>query len=540
MSRASRASAEPFIPAERFAALTRDYQAKLAMLWQAVATATPGAPLPEVAPLPTHDPRFRARAWRDSPFHSLLAQAYLLHGEYLMALADNAVLPDAERKRLKFLTRQYVDAIAPSNFPATNPDVLARALATDGASFIAGAANLAADIGRGRIRMSDENAFAVGRNLAVTPGSVVYRNELIELIQYRPATPSVHARPLLIVPPCINKYYILDLSPSNSFVRHCVGQGHTTFIISWRNIPPALARLTWDDYLEQGVLEALRVAGAIGGKPVNALGFCVGGTLLACALAVLAARNDRSVHSATFLTTMLDFDDPGEIGVYVTREFLAAREPALLAGQRLHGSELATAFATLRANDLVWNYVVNNYLKGETPPAFDLLYWNGDAANLPGPMYAFYLRELYLGNRLREPGALTMLGERIDLHRLTLPVYVLASRDDHIVPWRSAFRTIGLVGGDAAFTLAASGHIAGVVSPPSTAKRNHWVGSARTADPDAWLAQARSVPGSWWTDWTAWLAPHAGERKPAPVVQGNATLPPLEAAPGRYVTERVD
>jgi polyhydroxyalkanoate synthase len=404
---------------------------------------------------------------------------------------------------------------------------------------MAGARNLLADVGRGRISMSDESAFAVGRNLAVTPGSVVFRNDLIELIQYAPVTPTVHARPLVIVPPCINKYYILDLSPANSFVRHCVEQGHTTFIVSWRNIPPALAHLTWDDYLEQGVLAAIRVAQAIGdGARVNALGFCVGGTLLACALAVLGARNRRPVHSATFLTTMLDFADPGEIGVYVTREFLAAREPALRAGQRLHGSELATAFATLRANDLVWNYVVNNYLLGETPPAFDLLYWNADSANLPGPMYAFYLRELYLENRLRGRGALTMLGERVDLSRIDMPVYVLASRDDHIVPWRSAFATAALVAGEASFTLAASGHIAGVVNPPAAGKRNHWIGPL-TGDPDQWLARAQSVPGSWWPHWIAWLAPLAGPRRPAPAAQGDARHPPLDPAPGRYVTEPV-
>ena len=270
-------------------------------------------------------------------------------------------------------------------------------------SFAQGIVNLAGDLGKGRISMSDERAFEIGRNLAVTPGHVVYRNELIELIQYAPTTARVHRRPLVIVPPCINKYYILDLQPSNSFVRWAVGQGHTVFIISWRNIPPQLGSLTWDDYLEEGVLKALGVAREISRSPtVNALGFCVGGTLLACALAVLAARRERSVESATFLTTMLDFADPGEIGVYVSREFLAAREPALQGGERVHGAELAGAFASLRANELVWNYVVRNYLKGETPPAFDLLHWNGDSANLPGPMYVYYLRNLYLDNRLIE------------------------------------------------------------------------------------------------------------------------------------------
>ena len=530
----------PLVPPDRFASITRDYQAKIAALWNAAASTPPGAPFPEIVPYPANDRRFRGAAWRSSPYHSLLLQAYLLHAAYLTELAENAALPDAQRKQLQFMTRQYVDALAPTNFPATNPEVIERAIATDGASLVAGAANLLADIGRGRISMSDGAAFEVGRNLATTPGSVVFRNDLIELIQYAPSTQTVHSRPLVIVPPCINKYYVLDLGPSNSFVRHAVSQGHTTFIVSWRNIPPELGHLTWDDYLEHGVLQAFDVACSIGrSRTVNALGFCVGGTLLASALAVLAARNEATVASATFLTTMLDFDDPGDIGVYVSREFLAAREPALLAGQRLRGTELATAFATLHANDLVWHYVVNNYLKGETPAPFDVLHWNGDSANLPGPMYAFYLSELYLNNRLREPGALTMLGERIDLSSIDMPTYVVATRDDHIVPWRSAYRTIGLVSGNATFTLGASGHIAGVVNPVEPGKRNHWVSARLTQDPDDWLAHADSVAGSWWMSWSGWLAPHAGKRRKAPANPGNAQFPPLDAAPGRYVTEQV-
>jgi polyhydroxyalkanoate synthase len=388
--------------------------------------------------------------------------------------------------------------------------------------------------------MTDEQAFGVGRNLAVTPGSVVYRNALIELIQYDATTPRVYRRPLVFVPPCINKYYILDLRPENSLVRHAVAQGHTVFIVSWRNIPPELGHLTWDDYLESGVLQALSVAREIGGsKDVNALGFCVGGTLLASALAVLAARKDASVASATLLTTMLDFDEPGEIGVYVSRELLAAREPQLLAGQRVHGSELANAFASLRANELVWNYVVGNYLKGETPPAFDLLYWNGDSANLPGPMYVYYLRNMYLDNRLREAGALTMAGEAVDLQRVSIPIYVYASRDDHIVPWRAAYRTVALVGGDVSFVLGASGHIAGVINPPAANRRNYWANELLTDVPDDWLDRARSVPGSWWSHWARWLAARGGAQRPAPPRTGSAAYPPMEPAPGTYVRAAV-
>jgi polyhydroxyalkanoate synthase len=296
--------------------------------------------------------------------------------------------------------------------------------------------------------------------------------------------------------------------------------------------------LTWDDYLEQGVLTALRLAGEMAGsKKINALGFCVGGTLLACALAVAAARGDRSVASLTLLTTMLDFEDPGDIGVYISREFLAAREPALMSGQRIHGAELASAFASLRANELVWNYVVNNYLKGETPPAFDLLHWNGDSADLPGPMFAEYLRNFYLDNKLREGGALTMAGERIDLAKVAMPACIVASRDDHIVPWRSAYRSTRLLGGEKTFVLGASGHIAGVVNPPAKNRRNYWTNADLPESADDWLARAATHPGSWWAHWAAWLARHAGAWRPAPQAAGDSRHAPIEPAPGRYVRE---
>ena len=482
------------------------------------------------------DRRFSSAAWREQPYFAWLRDAYLLYAEYLTSVAALARLPPEEKRRLEFSVRQFVDAIAPTNFPATNPDVLERAVETEGTSVLEGLRNFIGDVGKGRITMSDESAFEVGRNLAVTPGSVVLRNPLIELIQYDATTPSVAKRPLLMVPPCINKYYILDLTPANSFVRHAVDQGHTVFMISWRNVPGDLGTLTWDDYLEQGVLAALAAAKAITGSPrVNTLGFCVGGTILASALAVLAARGDATASSATFLTTMLDFADPGDIGVYVSQQILAAREPALMAGQRVHGSELAGAFASLRPNDLVWNYVVNNYFKGRKPPAFDLLYWNGDSANLPGPMYVYYIKEMYLGNRLREHGALTMLGEPIDLANIKAPAYVYASREDHIVPWRSAYRTLGLVGGETQFVLGASGHIAGVVNPPQSGKRNYWTHAAKPASADDWLERATSHAGSWWPHWYRWLEHHKGGERDAPTGTGNADHPPLDAAPGTYV-----
>jgi len=308
------------------------------------------------------------------------------------------------------------------------------------------------------------------------------------------------------------------------------------FVVSWRNISPQLGKLTWDDYIESGAITALEIAAQItASKTVNALGFCVGGTILACALAAVAARRNATVASATLLTTMLDFADPGEIGVYVSEQFLAAREAQLVAGQRVRGSELASAFASLRANELVWNYVVRNYMKGETPPAFDLLYWNGDPANLPGPMYVYYLRNMYLDNKLRERNALTMAGAAIDLSSVRMPMYVMASREDHIVPWRSAYRTTSLVGSDVTFTLAASGHIAGVINPPQPQRRNYWVNDLITESADDWLERAEAIPGSWWPHWHAWVAPFGGRRRKAPAKTGSPAFPPLGPAPGTYV-----
>jgi len=541
----AKSGAAGFPQAAEVTALNEKYRKRWEVLWSAAADALArdptGAALPVVAEAAPGDKRFAAPEWNELPYFALMKQGYLLASQYLTELAASSALPDAEKKRLVFATKQFVDALSPSNYVATNPVVLKRALATEGASLVQGFANLVADAQRGRLSMSDTSAFAVGRNLAVTPGSVVFRNPLIELIQYAPRTPRVYRRPLLIVPPCINKYYILDLQQENSLVRWAVGEGHTVFMISWRNIPTELGRLTWDDYLVDGILKACDVAKEIAqSRTLNTLGFCVGGTMLTCALAVLAARGDRSIESMTLLTTMLDYSNPGEIGVYISRELLAAREPALLAGQRMHGSELAGAFASLRPNELVWHYIVNNYLKGETPPAFDLLYWNGDSANLPGPMFVYYLRNMYLANSLRERGALTMAGESIDLARITAPTYLVASRDDHIVPWRSAYRSTRLVGGEVTFVLGASGHIAGIVNPPAANRRNYWTNASVATRSREWFDHAVSHAGSWWPHWGAWLAPHGGASHRAPRGPGSAMHPAIEPAPGRYVLEKPD
>jgi polyhydroxyalkanoate synthase len=399
--------------------------------------------------------------------------------------------------------------------------------------------------------MTDETAFEVGRNICTTPGSVIYQNELMQLIQYVPATDRVHKRPLVIVPPCINKYYILDLQPQNSFVAHAVAQGHTVFLVSWRNAGPGQAKLTWDDYIEQGVLTAIDVARRITkADKVNTLGFCVGGTLLASALAVQAARGEHPAASMTLLTTLLDFTDTGELGLLVSEQGVATREAKLGKGGLLKGSELAQVFASLRANDLIWPYVVKGYLEGKAPPAFDLLYWNSDDTNLPGPMYCWYLRNTYLENKLREPGGTVQCGEPVDLGAIEAPAFIYSSKEDHIVPWKSAYASTQLLRSDTSFVLGASGHIAGVINPPAKNKRNYWTvaqseapddadGQARLdADPDSWFDVAESVPGSWWPAWIDWLAPHSGPKVVARKKQGNAEFPPIEEAPGSYVKEK--
>ena len=512
---------------------SRYYREQLA-LWNAYA----GGGAAAEAPAPPADRRFRAEEWRE-PYFSYLAHSYLLSANWLQEMTAAAKLDTHAKRKLEFYTRHMIDALSPANFPWSNPEAIKMAAATDGESVNRGLKNLAADIDKGLVSMTDETAFEVGRNLAITPGAVVYENDFMQLLQYAPLTDTVHERPLVMVPPCINKYYILDLQPDNSFVRHAVTAGHTVFMVSWRNMPETMGRATWDDYLEHGVMRAIAVAQDICRVPqVNALGFCVGGTLLACALAILRARGENPVASTTFLTTMLDFSDTGELSVFVDAPYVAAREAEFANGGVLHGRELALTFASLRANDLIWPYVVNNYLKGRTPEAFDLLYWNSDSTNLPGTMYAYYLRNTYLENNLRIPGKLQMCGVPVDLGAIDMPAYILAAREDHIVPWRTAYNTTGLLGGPLHFVLAASGHIAGVINPAARNKRNFWTGDALQPAADAWLEGAAAHPGSWWPHWTNWLAQFGGAPITAPGAAGNAAYPPLEPAPGRYVKDK--
>jgi polyhydroxyalkanoate synthase len=536
---------------EKLVELQQEYLARLQSLWSDFFEH------PERAAEPIADPRFADPAWQENPLSAFMARAYLLNAE---TLAKMAAAVDAEPKvkaRLCFSLAQWLDAASPSNFLAFNPKAQKRVVETRGESLGAGLQNLLEDVAKGRISQVDESAFEVGRNVATTEGAVVFENALMQLIQYRATTPTVRARPFLIVPPCINKYYILDLQPHNSFIRYCVERGNTVFVVSWRNPQRELAQARWDDYLELGPIAAIDAVRRIGGgAQLNALGFCVGGTLLATALAVMRARGEDPVASLTLLTSLLDFTDPGILDIFIDEAHVQMREATLGKGGLMAGRELAGTFSSLRANDLVWNYVVSNYLEGQRPPAFDLLYWNSDSTNLPGPMYAWYLRNTYLENNLRVPGRLRCCGQPVDLGRIGVPTYVFGAREDHIVPWRGAYASAlaltGVPRGALRFVLGASGHIAGTINPAEKNRRSYWTldvppapdperadAAAPVPTADQWLARATEHPGSWWRDWDRWLEDFGGGTRAAPASCGSDEFPVIEPAPGRYVKERV-
>ena len=495
------------------------------------------------------DRRFRGAHWENNQSALLGAHLWELSSRTLNRMVDEAEVPEAVRNRLRFSVMQWLEASCPTNFLATNPEVQQLMLETGGQSLARGMANFMEDLGKGRLSQTDESQFELGKNVAITEGSVIYQNPYMQLIQYAPLTPQVFTKPLVIVPPCINKYYILDLQPENSFVRYAVAQGHTVFLVSWRNPLPTdtdeILRATWLDYLEEGVLTALRIASEVTRQPkVNALGFCVGGTMLSCSLALAQARGEKPVESLTLLTTLLDFADTGVLDVFITETHIRMRELQLGSGGLMPARDLATTFSFLRPGELVWNYVVNNYLKGQTPPAFDLLFWNSDGTNLPGPYYTWYLRNCYLENKLSKPGGVVLDGQPIDLSALDMPAYLYASRDDHIVPWKSAYASCGVLSGERRFVMGASGHIAGVINPPVKNRRSYWTSESRLAPgqeaprADEWLETASEHAGSWWPDWASWLQHHAGEKRKAPSRQGNTQYPVLEAAPGSYVRVR--
>ncbi len=484
------------------------------------------------------DKRFSSEAWGSNPVAAFSAATYLLNARTLMGLADAVEADEKTKARVRFAVEQWMAASAPSNFLACNAEAQKKAIETKGESIAKGMQNLLHDMQQGHVSMTDESQFEVGKNVATTEGAVVFENELFQLIEYKPLTAKVYEKPFLLVPPCINKFYILDLQPDNSLIRFAVAEGHRTFVVSWRNPDASMGDKTWDDYIQNAAIKAIEVTQEItGAKQINALGFCVGGTILSTALAVLAAKGKKPVASATLLTTLLDFSDTGVLDLFIDEAFVKYREMQMGQGGLLKGQELATTFSFLRPNDLVWNYVVGNYLKGETPPPFDLLYWNSDSTNLPGPFYAWYLRNTYLENKLIKPGAATVCGEKIDFNKVDLPVYIYGSREDHIVPIGGAYASTQVFPGKKRFVMGASGHIAGVINPPAKKKRSHWIGSDSKfpKKADDWIATAKEHPGSWWSDWSAWLKSHAGKQIAAPKTYGKAGFKPTEPAPGRYV-----
>ncbi|MEK9950693.1 MAG: class I poly(R)-hydroxyalkanoic acid synthase [Curvibacter sp.] len=518
------------VPPEQLQALQQQYLQDMAALLQGQ------------GPAAGSDRRFAAPAWAENPYAAMAAAVYLLNARFLLQLAEAVQADEKTRARIRFAVEQWVAASAPSNYLAFNAEAQQKAIETKGESIAKGLQNLLHDLGQGHVSMTDESQFEVGRNVATTEGAVVYENELFQLIEYKPLTAKVYERPLLLVPPCINKYYILDLQPDNSLIRYAVAQGHRTFVVSWRNPDESLGHKTWDDYIEDAVIRAIAVTQEISeAEQINALGFCVGGTLLGTALAVLAARGEKPVHSLTLLTTFLDFGDTGILDVFIDEATVRLREQQMGQGGLMAGRDLASTFSFLRPNDLVWNYVVGNYLKGETPPPFDLLYWNSDSTNLPGPFYAWYLRNTYLENNLVKPGKLTVCGQKVDLRKLDLPVYIYGSREDHIVPIGGAYASTQLLPGKKRFVMGASGHIAGVINPPEKKKRSHWIRKDGQLPKtlDAWLDKADEHVGSWWPDWAAWLQANAGKQIAAPKKYGKGSkYKVIEAAPGRYVKQK--
>jgi poly[(R)-3-hydroxyalkanoate] polymerase subunit PhaC len=513
-------------------------------LWQNTARRVMGLGHQPVIEADPGDRRFKDAAWKENEIFDFIKQSYLLSARFVQDVVSRVDgLDPKTAQKVDFYARQFVEAMSPSNFVLTNPEVLRKTAETGGENLLKGLSNLLSDLDRGKgqlhIKMTDMDAFQVGGNIAVSPGQVVFQNELMQLVQYAPSTDTVLKRPLLIIPPWINKFYILDLRPKNSFVRWAVAQGHTVFMVSWVNPDERLADKGFDDYMVQGILEPLdAIEKATGEREINAIGYCLGGTLLGSTLAWLAAKGKERIKAATFFVSLLDFAESGELNVFIDEEQLKMLEERMNRRGFLEGSEMATTFNMLRANDLIWSFVVNNYLLGNDPFPFDLLYWNSDSTRMPARMHSFYLRNMYQENRLAEPGGITLRGEPIDLGRIRVPAYFLSTREDHIAPWKATYRGTQLLGGPNRFVLAASGHIAGVVNPPDSGKYNHWINTDLPADPEQWLHGATELAGSWWPDWHRWLTALAGERVPARV-PGKGKLKAIEPAPGSYVKERL-
>jgi polyhydroxyalkanoate synthase len=510
-------------------------------LWQASWLKMLGQEAPPVAEPAKNDARFKDQDWSGNFVFDYIKQSYLIAARHIQhAVAGVQGLPEESQKKIAFFTRQYVDALAPSNFAATNPQVLRETLASGGQNLIKGLSNLLADIEKGegqlRISMTDEAAFQLGRNVATTPGKVVHQNALMQLIQYLPSTPQVFRRPLLIIPPWINKYYILDLRASNSFIKWAVEQGHTVFVVSWVNPDGKLAQKTFDDYLTEGALAAMdAVRRASGEEMLNVIGYCLGGTLLGATLAWLAAKGDARAASATFFVSLLDFSQPGELGVFIDEEQVKNLERRMNERGFLEGSEMASTFNLLRANDLVWSFVVNNYLLGKDPFPFDLLYWNSDATRMPAKMHSFYLRNMYMQNLLGVPGGIELAGVPIDLSKVKVPAYFISTVEDHIAPWKTTYKGARYLGGPVRFVLGGSGHIAGIVNPPAAKKYHYWTNETPADTPEEWLERAKQHPGSWWAHWQRWIGKLNAEDMVPARIPANA----IEDAPGSYVMQRL-
>ena len=521
---------------------------KQQQLWQNTALKLLGKDVEPVIAPEKSDKRFKDPEWSENFVFDFIKQLYLLQGQSLIEMvSDVDELSDKSREKVDYLVRQFVSAMSPSNFASLNPEVIRKTLESKGKNLVDGMEQLLKDLevskpGSLNVSMTDMSAFKVGRNVATTPGKVVYENDMMQLIQYTPTTDKVFKRPLLVVPPFINKYYILDLREKNSYLKWLTDQGHTVFCISWVNPGPALRDKGFSDYMLEGPVAAVEaIEKATGEKEINAVGYCLGGTLLASTLSYLHEKKNERIKSATFLATLIDFKEPGEIGVFINETAISALEKQMNALGYFDGRAMAFSFNTLRENDLFWSFFINNYLKGERPAAFDLLYWNSDSTNLPAAMHSYYLRNMYLHNKLREPGGLELNGVKIDLSKVKIPTYFLSTAQDHIAMWKGTYEGTQLFSGKNRFVLGGSGHIAGVVNPPMANKYGYWTNEELPSNPDDWYKGAKQNDGSWWTDWQQWVEGQSKDkglsvaaRKP-----GDADLPIIEDAPGRYVTASV-
>lgn len=521
-----------------------EFWTNMTLLWQRTAARMllNEAVEPVIKPA-AEDKRFKNDIWVESYLFDYMKQCYLLLASHSQSAVRNIEGVDSKTaKKAQFFTRQILDALSPTNFAATNPVVLKATVESRGENLINGLRHLIEDLERGEgrlsLKMSDLSAFRLGENIATSPGKVVYENDLMQLIQYQPTTETVHGRPLLIVPPWINKFYILDLKPKNSFIKWAVDQGHTVFVISWVNPGKELAAKDFTDYMLDGPLAALdAIKAATGEETVNIVGYCIGGTLVASTLAYMTAKSDNRIDSATLFTSLLDFSEVGDVSVFIDDDQLKLLDDHMDRLGYLEGHHMAEAFNLLRENDLIWSFVINNYLLGKSPLPFDLLYWNSDSTRMPAAMHGFYLRNMYHLNLLKEPGGIVLAEVPIDLRQVKTPTYFLSAREDHIAPWRSTYAGTQIFSGPIRFVLGASGHVAGVVNPPAANKYGYWTNEALPAEPEAWLADADKHDGSWWTDWAGWVAHYTGPRVPART-PGDGDLKPIEDAPGAFVKLR--